>query len=170
MMRGITVNNKNELESTVDKYVMNGYELVFMNNQEALVRKKRWTAGWIIGIALGLLFFLIIGIILLVVRAVMDVDSVQITVAKYNTSNNTNYNANDNNINNINNNANGNNINNNINNNNNPKDDSILNNDLKTKFCTNCGVKIPEDSDFCPKCGANLQEPEMDNKESSDLK
>lgn len=60
MMRSITVNNKNELESTVDRYVMNGYELDFINNQEAVVKKKRWTAGWIIGIVLGLLFFLLL--------------------------------------------------------------------------------------------------------------
>ena len=122
MMRSITVNNKSELENTVDKYVMGGYDLDFMTNNEAVVKKKRWTTGWIIGIVLGLFFFLIIGIILLIVRAVMDVDSIRITV-----------------------------VNENIN---------VNNNDSNTNFCTNCGVKFPENSDFCPECGLNLKESE----------
>jgi len=136
MMRSITVNNKNELESTVDKYVMNGYELDFMSNQEAVVKKKRWTAGWIIGIVILLFFWILPGIILIIVRAVMDLDSIQITVANANVNNNETH------------------------------DNLVKDNDSNTKFCVNCGAKIPESSGFCPECGTNLQETEEGTVES----
>lgn len=35
-----------------------------------------------------------------------------------------------------------------------------INEDLKVKFCKNCGRKLKEDSLFCDKCGSNFSEEE----------
>lgn len=86
MMANISVNSTQELESAVNTYLLNDYELDFMNNQEAVLKKKRWTTAWILGIVVGFFLFIILGIILLIIRAVMSVDSVQITVIDNNTN------------------------------------------------------------------------------------
>ena len=39
---------------------------------------------------------------------------------------------------------------------------------MNTKFCINCGNEIPKDSVFCPKCGAGIKNPIVE--ETKDLK